>query len=109
MNAYPAALEIIEDGTLQIDWSDGQRRRYTVWELRDLCPCAICGEKQGLKQQEPALLPVLSPAETRPLRIQGMRPVGNYAYAIAFSDGHNTGIFRLEYLRNIGEAVIGGQ
>jgi DUF971 family protein len=79
MNAYPTALEIIEDGKLQIDWSDGQRRRYTFRKLRDGCPCAICDEERNAEQQEPALLPVLSPTEMRPFRIQGMRPVGNYA------------------------------
>ena len=25
-----------------------------------------------------------------------MKPVGNYAYSIAFSDGHDTGIFSFE-------------
>jgi DUF971 family protein len=32
-----------------------------------------------------------------------MRPIGNYAYAIAFSDGHSSGIFSLELLRRLGE------
>ncbi|MBC8877252.1 MAG: DUF971 domain-containing protein [Planctomycetes bacterium] len=104
MHPYPTALEIIEDSTLEIDWSDGERRRYTFRELRDHCPCALCDDKPTGKQQ-PTLLPVLSATEAQPLRIQGMKPVGNYAYAIAFSDGHDTGIFRLEYLRHLGEAV----
>jgi DUF971 family protein len=49
------------------------------------------------------LLPVLSAAETRPLEITNMEPVGNYAYAIEFSDGHNTGIYTLELLRQLGQ------
>jgi DUF971 family protein len=32
-----------------------------------------------------------------------MNPVGNYAYSIHFSDGHNTGIYTLESLRNLGQ------
>jgi DUF971 family protein len=32
-----------------------------------------------------------------------MSPVGNYAYAIAFSDGHDTGIYTIEYLRELGQ------
>lgn len=47
-------------------------------------------------------LPVLSAAEARPLELQGMQPVGNYAYAVAFSDGHDTGIYTFELLREIG-------
>jgi DUF971 family protein len=31
-----------------------------------------------------------------------MRPVGSYAYAIAFSDGHETGIYALDFLRELG-------
>jgi DUF971 family protein len=45
---------------------------------------------------------VLSPAEARPLKVLGMKPIGNYAYAIEFSDGHDTGIFTLEFLRELG-------
>ena len=50
-------------------------------------------------------LHVLSLAEARPLKILGMKPVGNYAYSIAFSDGHDTGIFTLELLRELGSEV----
>ena len=106
MHPYPVALEIIEDSALQIDWSDGERRRYAFRELRDHCPCAMCDDKPTGQQPEPTPLTVLSAAEAQPLRIQAMKPVGNYAYAIDFSDGHNTGIFRLKYLRQLGEAVI---
>jgi DUF971 family protein len=48
-------------------------------------------------------LPVLSLAEAQPLRITAMDPVGRYAYGIHFSDGHNTGIYTLESLRELGE------
>jgi DUF971 family protein len=51
------------------------------------------------------VLPILSAAEAAPLRIIGMTPVGHYAYSIDFSDGHNTGIFTLESLREMGEEV----
>ena len=44
-------------------------------------------------------------AEARPLTIASMQPVGNYAYSIAFSDGHDTGIFTLEFLHEHGVPV----
>jgi DUF971 family protein len=31
-----------------------------------------------------------------------MTPVGNYAYKILFSDGHDTGIYTLDLLRELG-------
>jgi DUF971 family protein len=50
-------------------------------------------------------LPTLTVAETKPLTISGMRPVGNYAYKIDFSDGHSSGLFTMELLRAEGTLV----
>ncbi len=50
-------------------------------------------------------LQVLSMAEARPLTITGVKPVGNYAYSVAFSDGHDTGIYTLDFLRELGTEV----
>ena len=47
-------------------------------------------------------LPVLSAAEAQPLSIRHMRPVGNYAYSITFSDGHDSGLFTFAYLWQLG-------
>jgi DUF971 family protein len=104
MNVWPTNLALAAPTKLVITWSDGERREYTAQELRDGCPCATCREKRSNPAPAP-LLPVLSAAEAQPLVIRGMQPVGNYAYAIAFSDSHDTGIFTLEYLRQIGTAV----
>jgi DUF971 family protein len=101
MDPRPTKIERLGDNRLLIAWDDGQQREYRVQELRDRCPCATCREKRN--HPAPAtLLPVLSAAEMRPLTIQGMKPIGSYAYGIAFSDGHDTGIFTLEFLRELG-------
>lgn len=105
MNPYPTRLERTDDGCLFIEWSDSQRRRYRFQELREACPCATCREKRRGEAEQPQLLPVLSPQETQPLTIAGMKPIGNYAYGISFSDGHDTGIFTIELLRELGEPV----
>ena len=105
MNTQPTDLQIVEDNALLIKWSDGQQRRYSFRELRDACPCATCREKRTSEQPAPTLLPILSAAETELLRIEGMKPVGNYAYSIAFSDGHDTGIFPFDLLQQLGERV----
>ena len=34
-----------------------------------------------------------------------MKPVGNYAYSLTFSDGHDTGIYTYDLLRELGEQV----
>jgi len=104
MTVFPVELRMIDDTTLAMTWSDGQNRRYTARELRNRCPCAACRTESTREGQTAMLLPVLSPAETHTLRILKMRPVGNYAYAIAFSDGHNTGIYTFDLLRELGKA-----
>ena len=104
MSAHPTNLQIRGESTLAITWSDGQVREYAFRELRDKCPCATCREKRHAPAK-PTLLPVLSAAELQPLRITGMSPVGNYAYSIGFSDGHDTGIFTLDFLRELGAVV----
>jgi DUF971 family protein len=105
MNVQPNKLELTSAGRLRITWSDGQIREYSVRELRDNCPCATCREKRSAPPPPSTVLPVLSPADVQPLRIAEMNPVGHYAYGIHFSDGHNTGIYTLESLRELGEEV----
>jgi DUF971 family protein len=102
MNVYPTKLERTGENQLLITWSDGERRTYGTRELRNACPCATCREKAS--QPEPVgLLPILSAAEAQPLKIAGMQPVGSYAYAISFTDGHDTGIYSMELLKGLGK------
>ena len=101
---YPTALEKTSDNRLLISWSDGQQRVYTMRGLRDACPCATCREKRS-QPADPFALPVLKEVQKQPLTITGMEPMGNYAYSIQFSDGHDTGIFAFELLRQLGENV----
>lgn len=91
----PVRLALIGSAGLEIEWSDGQRRIYDVGELRTSCPCAGC-----LNQPPPEPAATAEPAP--PVTIRQMSPVGNYAYKILFSDGHETGIYPLALLRNLG-------
>lgn len=106
MDIYPTQLARSGSNQLTITWSDGEQRVYTSGELRDACPCATCQEKANKPAPTPLnMLPVIGLNEAQPLAILGMRPVGNYAYAISFSDGHDTGIYAMDLLRTLGKAV----
>jgi DUF971 family protein len=105
MQLQPTKLRLTDAGCLRIEWSDGEVREYAIRELREACPCATCREKRSASPPPVTELPILSMAEARPLSIAGMTPVGNYAYSIDFSDGHNTGIYTLESLRELGRPV----
>jgi DUF971 family protein len=109
--AVPTGIARLTDsgnpGGIEITWSDGARLIYTSRLLRDACPCATCREKRVAPVSGPNPLQVLSAAEVAPLAITGMKPVGQYAYSIEFSDGHSTGIYTLEYLRELGTPARG--
>lgn len=104
----PVQLRREGDDAILIDWDDGLQSRIPVQTLRRNCPCATCREKHSAGESKPASplsLPVLSAAQARPLTILSMRPVGNYAYNIAFSDDHDSGIFTFDMLRELGSSV----
>ncbi len=98
----------MRDTLLEITWSDEIVHQIPLEMLRKRCPCASCREtriaEDTAKEPDPSdALQVLSLAETKPPRIEIMQPLGNYAYNIKFSDGHDTGIFTIEFLRKLGE------
>ena len=106
MPASPTPTSLKNDGdALLINWSDGVTHRLPWKLLRELCPCASCRADRARPPESAPLLPVLRAEEAQPLRPRAVRPLGNYAYGIEFSDGHNTGIYTLEFLRELGEQV----
>ncbi len=107
---FPETLKRTPEGGIEIRWSDAVVMRYRPRRLRDACPCASCRERRNAEAAQATAdaksafkLPVLSAAEARPLEVAAMRPVGNYAYSIAFSDGHSSGIYKFSQLRELGE------
>jgi DUF971 family protein len=92
---FPESLELTDGNILQIQWDDGHTSRHRLDVLRSMCPCAQC---QG---HHPSQSLNLKPDQFSEIRIVDLAPVGNYAYNIVWSDGHNTGIFTLEFLRGL--------
>jgi DUF971 family protein len=78
---------------LRLTWSDGHCSEYPYDYLRGYCPCAMCQGHAALeiKFQPPRV----------PVTIDTLEPVGNYGLSIVFSDGHGTGIYRFDFLRQI--------
>jgi len=95
---FPVALSKDGPDRLIIDWNDGHHSIYTWKHLRANCPCAGCREERG-KPADP--LRLLQPSELVPLVPVSMPRVGRYAYKIVWSDGHDTGLFTLEHLRQL--------
>jgi len=102
-SAHPVPRRLQRDGdALVIEWSDGARHRLAWSLLRAKCPCAVCAAKNSAPTPPAAMLPVLRREEARPIEPTSVRLVGNYAYGIDFNDGHNSGIYSLEYLYRLG-------
>lgn len=98
MIAVPKRIHLSSGNELIINWADGKITRIPVGKLRKACPCAGCREENE-KQADP--FRVLKPKELEPLRLIRMDAVGRYAYKIIWSDGHDAGIYSLEYLRDL--------
>ena len=92
----PTSLSKEDDDRLGIQWNDGHRvPSMRGKHLREACPCAGCLEEQR-KPPDPSSHPQVQRA--RRLRPVSITPVGHYAYRITWSDGHDTGLYTLEYL-----------
>jgi DUF971 family protein len=84
-----------EARTLAIEWRDGHGTLYDFVALRWLCPCAYCRGEAGL----PGWLdsaPILTDEQTRMVDIA---LVGQYAVAPTWGDGHHTGYYTFQLLR----------
>jgi DUF971 family protein len=90
-------VQIIEesDSAVSIKWSDDTETRYSAVQLRRSCPCAGCiNEWTGEKMLDDAKI-------SDDLTFGNISVVGRYALSFNFSDGHETGIFSFNYLKNL--------
>ncbi len=97
-------LSIVNIGLVQnelaIAWSDGGESYIPIERLRRACPCASCqGEPEAAGR-------VVRPKVTYPNRsffLRSYEPIGGYALLVRFEDGHATGIYPFNYLRELSE------
>ncbi len=85
----------IDPRTIGILWTDGKSDAFDVVELRRKCPCAVCIDEWT---RVPKLKPEDVAETVRPVKIES---VGAYALRIDFSDGHRTGIYTFNLLRQM--------
>jgi DUF971 family protein len=96
LKSVPTSLELTDDDSvLRVLWDDGHTSRHRLDVLRSLCPCAQC------RGHHPSQSLNLKPEQFAGIRIIDLAPVGNYAYHIVWSDSHDTGIYTLEFLREL--------
>ncbi len=85
---------------LAIKWADGREDFIALEKLRRACPCAGCkGEIDilGNLYKNPE-----KPYAANAFELVKLVSVGGYALQPVWADGHNTGIYSFEYLRQFG-------
>ncbi|MFQ5706581.1 MAG: gamma-butyrobetaine hydroxylase-like domain-containing protein [bacterium] len=97
----PVEVKKIGPNVLAIDWDDGHKSVFAMDGLRKSCPCATCRAARASQQNSP--LRVLSASETIPddLELREAEIVGRYAIQFRWSDGHDTGIYSFNFLRQL--------
>ena len=95
MPPRPLRLVPFPSGEIGVVWDDAHESYFDPHELRCACACASCvDEVSGRKLLQDERVP-------RDVRVRQWHPVGNYGVAFVWSDGHDTGIFTFERLREL--------
>ena len=93
---WPTELRLDkEKRILTVSYDDGQSFALSAELLRVLSPSA---EVQGHSPDQRITVP-----GKKNVGIARIEPVGNYAVRIVFTDGHDTGLYVWEYLRELSE------
>jgi DUF971 family protein len=93
---WPTELRLDKERrVLTVTFDDGRSFALPAEFLRVLSPSA---EVQGHSEDQRVTV-----AGKKGVGILRIEPVGNYAVRVVFDDGHDTGLFVWEYLRELGE------
>lgn len=92
----PTGIELHQKSReLELIYADGERVRLSCELLRVLSPSAeVRGHGKGQEVLQTGKINVA---------ITDIKPVGNYAIQLRFSDGHDSGIFSWSYLRELAD------
>ncbi|HYC57179.1 MAG TPA: P-loop NTPase [Candidatus Binatia bacterium] len=92
----PEPVDISRDDAariVRVRWSDDVTTSYTYSGLRGWCPCAQCqghsGQTRFVEVDDPMLV--------------GHEGVGRYAIRFLWADGHSTGMYSYDWLREIAD------
>lgn len=95
MDFIPKLVTRHSQNELKIIWNDGEEKIYKLRELRAACLCALC--KHEITRESLIKLEDI-PEDINVIKIE---TVGNYALHFTWSDGHSTGIYSYEHLREV--------
>ena len=99
----PEHIAISKSKGIEIDWKDGHHSSLGTEYLRDWCPCANCTGAHGTEPRKKTTETPGNPFQmfTPRAKMVSIEPVGSYALKISWNDGHDTGIYSYDHLREI--------
>jgi DUF971 family protein len=97
----PKSITKQEPGLISADWADGFSSTISLSKLREECPCANCKNEKENKSKE--IIPMLKTFIKGMNELKALDKVGNYALKATWGDGHDTGIYTYDSLRDIFE------
>ena len=109
-DASPASMSWLDDGSVAIEWEDGESSVYSRPYLRENCPCATCKGTHGppttlVKDSGKPRFNIMTGPKPPPpevaFQIKEVEPVGGYGIRFTWGDGHDTGIYAYRFLRLI--------
>ncbi|MCX5691825.1 MAG: DUF971 domain-containing protein, partial [Planctomycetota bacterium] len=102
MEQPPIHLDLRKDRGLTIQWQDGTTAFLSIPLLRRMSPSADMRQLRDEMENNPlTVLPNRPMGGSGALTALGAELAGNYGLKIAFSDGHATGIYTWQYLREL--------
>jgi len=88
-------VEPFPNGEVGLVWEDGHESYYPGHFLRCACACSHCvDENSGRRVLVEERIP-------KDVRVTEIHAVGNYGIGVRWSDGHDTGIYTFERLREL--------
>ncbi len=96
----PTNIEVRNsDQILEIKWADDHVSKYPLFGLRKNCPCVTCQGGHGNMNQFDRSLFFVEP--NMRYKVEDIKQIGNHAIQITWNDGHNTGMYQWETLREL--------
>lgn len=93
-----ADLQVVGN-ELALKWAEGDEQFVSLEELRRKCPCASCaGEVDVLGHMHKGPDQVFAESS---YQVKNLQVVGGYAVQVFWADGHNTGLYSFDLLRQM--------
>jgi len=90
----PQSIDVAKEVGVTVTYYDGYVAQFDLVDLRQGCPCATC---RNIRERGEDSWP--RPSSPLPLRVEHAELHGAWGLKITWNDGHDTGIFPFELLR----------